>query len=61
MRIVDIESVSTSSMTNGVIINVQIILIRVVQRAQSKATLRTNVMNSESKCELQDLPASRGP
>ena len=39
VHVADIESVSTSSMTYCVIINVQIILIRVVERAQSKTTL----------------------
>ena len=36
MHVADIKSVSTPSMTYCVVINVQIIIIRVVQRAQSK-------------------------
>ena len=47
MRVADIEGVSTPSMTYCVVVNVQIILIRVVQRAQSKTTLRTDISDSE--------------
>ena len=38
MHVANIESMSTPSMTYCVVINIQIILIRVVQRAQSKTT-----------------------
>lgn len=47
MYVVYIEGVSTSSVTYCVVINVQIVIFRVVERAQPKTTLRTNVSNDE--------------
>ena len=51
MRVADIKGVSTPSMTYCVVINVQIILICVVQRAQSKTTSRANISNSEPEVD----------
>jgi hypothetical protein len=56
MHVADIESVSTPSMTYCVVINVQIILIRVVQRAQSKTALRTNISDSEPEVDYRTYP-----